>query len=72
MTKSLSKEKYIGSITKISSVGQDAKGRKLVHFNFVNCHTELSRDLCARLTRSTTWLTRAARQLAQYWLLRKA
>ena len=26
MTKSLSKEKYIGSITKISSVGKDAKG----------------------------------------------
>ena len=40
MTKSLSKEKYIGSITKISSVGKDAKGRKLVHFSFVNCYTE--------------------------------
>ena len=40
MTKSLSKEKYTGSITKISSVGQDAKGRKLVHFSFVNSYTE--------------------------------
>ena len=40
MTKSRSKEKYFGSIIKINSVDQDAMGRKLVRFNFVNCHTE--------------------------------
>ena len=49
MTKSLSKEKYIGSITKISSVGKDAKGRKLVRFNFVNCHTEPFKGLACEV-----------------------